>query len=196
MKKSFQHTLIFLAAALVVAIGAAAQGAKPPTAKTIAVKLHVVKTPVYRIEDLLLSLSVSNISGRPVSMLFDKPYRTNFGPWMTRCVVKNSKGDTVHRSQHKLLIERKEWTPQEMESFRFDLRAQDWVLRLYALTDLVILDEKKYDKTARLPSGTYTVQVFFYDIPSNPVSFELKNTPLPPTPEKTPKKVSRMTTSG
>jgi hypothetical protein len=199
MTTFLRHTLSGLLCASLFSTQVVAQMPKPPAASTVAVKLRVVKSPVFKVEDLLLSLSVSNTSGKPVRMLFDKPYRTNFGPWMTRCVVKNSKGDTIQRMQHKLLIERKEWTPVEMESFRFDLRAQDWVLRLYALTDLMIFDEKKYDKTGRLPSGTYSVQVFFYDIPSNVVTFELRNPPAPVTPvtpAKPAKKESRMTTSG
>lgn len=157
---------------------ASAQAIKPPTKSTIAVGLRLPQTKVFRVEDLLVSLSVSNKSGAPVKMLFDQPYRRDFGPWMTRCVIRDSRGDTVQRHQNKIIIERKEWTPVEMESFRFVLRPNDYRLRLYALTDLAILDEKKLDsKTGRLPPGRYTVQVFFYDIPSDIVSFELREPP-------------------
>jgi hypothetical protein len=90
----------------------------------------------------------------------------------------------VQRHQNKIIIERKEWTPAEMESFRFVMRPNDYRLRLYSLTDLVIFDEKKVDpRTGRLPAGRYTVQVFFYDIPSEIVSFELRDPPDVPKPK-------------
>lgn len=164
--------------ALFVAGRVCAQSIKPPTKNTVTVGLRLTNTSIGRIEDLLLSLSVSNKSSGPVKMLFDQPYRRDFGPWMTRCIIRNSKGDTVQRHQNKQVIERKEWTPVEMESFRFILRANDYRLRLYALTDLAIIDDRKVDaKTGRLPPGRYTVQVFFYDIPSPIVAFTLREPP-------------------
>lgn len=181
---------------LAAGAGVRAQSIKPPTKSTIEVGLRLPQPKVVRVEDLLVSLSVSNKSVVPVKMLFDQPYRRDFGPWMTRCVVRNSRGDTVHRLQNKIIIERKEWTPVEMESFRFVLRPNDYRLRLYALTDLVVLDEKKLDpKTGRLPPGRYTVQVFFYDIPSDIVSFELRDPP-PETGKPRPGAPLRIQKSG
>lgn len=176
---------ICTAGSLLSANAARGQSIKPPAKSTIDVGLRFPQPKVSKVEDLLVSLSVTNKSGAPVKMLFDIPYRRDFGPWMTRCIIRNSRGDTVQRHQNKQVIERKEWTPVEMESFRFVLRSQDYRLRLYALTDLAILDEKKLDpKTGRLPPGRYTVQVFFYDIPSDIVSFELRDPP--PTPKAKP----------
>jgi hypothetical protein len=176
---------VCVAGSLALRAGVArAQAIKPPTKSTISVGLRLPQPKVFRVEDLLISLSVSNVSSKPIKMLFDDPYRRDFGPWMTRCVVRNSRGDTVQRHQNKIVIERKEWTPVEMESFRFVMRPNDYRLRLYALTDLVIFDEKKVDpKTGRLPPGRYTVQVFFYDIPSDIVSFELRDPPDAPKPK-------------
>lgn len=171
-------SFVVVCLALFLASAARAQSIKPPTKATVTVGLRLTNASVIRVEDLLLSLSVSNKSTVPVKMLFDQPYRRDFGPWMTRCVIRNSRGDTVQRHQNKQVIERKEWTPVEMESYRFVLRPQDYRLRLYALTDLAILDEKKLNlKTGRLPPGRYTIQVFFYDIPSDVVSFELRDPP-------------------
>jgi len=165
----------------------AQQAHRIPNKSCISVNLRAVQPSVQRIEDLLLSLSVVNTSTKPVRMLFDVPTRRDFGPWMTRCIVRNSKGDTVQRHQTKLVLERKEYTPLELDAFRFDLRAQDWKMRLYALTDLTVLDDRKFEaRTGKLPPGRYTVQVFFYDIPSDVVAFELKAAPA--TPPATPQK--------
>ena len=189
MKSSLTRTFsLLLCFSLLAAGNLCAQAVKPPNKNTVSVGLHLTKTSVIQIEDLLLSLSVSNKSTGPVKMLFDQPYRRDFGPWMTRCIVRNSKGDTIQRHQNKQIIERKEWTPVEMESYRFILRANDYRLRLYALTDLAILDNRKFDpKTGRLPPGRYTIQVFFYDIPSPIVSFELREPPVVQTKPGIPK---------
>ncbi len=153
-----------------------------PTASTIDVTLRTVTPVVSRLEELLLSVSVANKSKSAIELLFDEPCRRNYGPWSTLTVVRNSRGDTVVRHMTKNVIERKEYTESELAGYKLLLQPKDWRMRIYALSDLAILDDRKYDKDGFLPAGRYTVQVFVYGVPSEVALVTLRPAPAPPSP--------------
>jgi hypothetical protein len=130
----------------------------------VAVKIAIADTVVKYGDNVMITMSLTNTAKNKQRLLFDKPAVSTAGPWSTiGWVTDKATGKSILRHQNKAVWSSEIYGEDELKDNYYYLQTNQTISRQYELDDIVVVDTENYV----LPRGTFEVQLFYHNTPSN-----------------------------
>lgn len=115
-------------------------------------------------ENLVLTISLTNKEHLYQKLLFDKPSFITGGPWSTKGkVIDTRTNKSVVLYENKAMLASQIFNESDVKDDYYILQPGQTISARYDLKDIVVLEAPKN----LLPAGSYEVQLFYFDNPSN-----------------------------
>ena len=138
-------------------------------------KLHLEITMdesvINRGETIEIAMLVTNIDTCAYRLLLDHPQYSQFGPWATSASVIDSTGKSMVKYEDASFLSSTLYLGSQLDSFEYILYPQKFIKHKAELQKIVRFD----DPSNTLDVGSYRVQLLYYNIKSNLLSFEIIN---------------------
>lgn len=137
----------------------------------VGLTISLSKGTFTAIDDILIKMLVTNNSKTNQKVLFDKPKSSTGGPAQTVVVLTNKNtGKSALKYQNKRVLESQIYSEEQLKDKYYNLSTGQSIKGQFSLFDLAVTTSENY----RLEKGTYELQVFYYNNPSNKLTFTIK----------------------
>lgn len=135
----------------------------------VAVNIRLEKDvfAVTEINDMGILISLTNNTSATQEVLFDMPESSTGGPWATSVKLVNSKTKKSVLETESYNIQEKEYSYEQLKRKYTQVLPGETIEKKYRLTDLIVFKSTYYP----LNHGTYNLRIFYYDNPSNVITF-------------------------
>ncbi|MCH8555513.1 MAG: hypothetical protein LAT76_10160 [Schleiferiaceae bacterium] len=132
------------------------------------VKIAIANTQIFFGDEVVVRMQILNNSNIRQKLLYNQPKIPSGGPWATTGRVTDKATQlSVVKLENKALLGSHFYTDEELEGHYLTLDPADQLSGYHKLTDIVVL--QALDN--KLPVGTYDLQLFYYSVPSNVLTF-------------------------
>ena len=118
-----------------------------------------------------IDMLVTNVDTCAYRLLLDHPQYTQYGPWATSASVRDSTGKSVVEYEDASRLSSTLYLGSQLDSFEYILYPHKPIKHKAELLKIVMFDGP-YNT---LDVGTYRVQLTYYNVKSNILSFEIIN---------------------
>ena len=140
-------------------------GQKEFAGRKISIHIEWFNKVGHNISDIKLNIKLTNDSSLNQQILFDKPNISTGGPWGISASVTNENGKSILKYSNKAVLSSQIYTADQLSKYYYTLSPLQSISRQYELSDIVIFNDEPVEK------GTYTIQLFYYDQPSNKLEY-------------------------
>jgi len=121
-------------------------------------------------EAIKINLEVKNQGKQTIKLLFENP-NSSFGPWATSGMLIDSKTKSSKlKYSNRAVLQSSVFSDDELKDRYVYLKPDASIRGRFNLTDIVVLLET--DQI--LDPGVYTLQLYYYSVPSNKLEFRVK----------------------
>ena len=133
-------------------------------------KISMEDSNIERGDKIEILMQVRNIDTCAYRLLLNHPQHAQYGPWATSAtVVKSSTGMSVVEYEDASILSSTLYLESQLDSFKYILHPNTLARHEAELNEIVMFNQMN----KVLDTGTYKVQLRYYDVKSNELSFTI-----------------------